>query len=198
MTDDILNLMPVRNGHFILESGYHTDIWFNLDSLFVSPPRIAPFVTELSHRLARHQPTAVCGPLDGGAFLAQAVAADIKLHFYYTHPSGVSGAKELFAARYELPAGLRKQARRERFAIVDDVISAGSSVRATHSELTDAGGVVVAVGALVSLGTKAYDYFASLGLDVETLAQRKIESWTPDTCPLCLGGESLEDPSRSS
>ena len=197
MTDDILNLMPVRNGHFILESGYHADIWFDLDSLFVSPQRIAPLVTELSHRLARHQPTAICGPLDGGAFLAQAVAAELELHFYYTLPSGVSGAKGLFAARYELPSGLNQQARGERFAVVDDVISAGSSVRATYRELTAAGGAVVVVGALVVLGTKAGDYFASLGINVETLAQREFETWTPEACPLCLRGESLEDPSRS-
>jgi orotate phosphoribosyltransferase len=197
MADDILNLVPVRSGHFILESGYHTDVWFDLDSLFVSPRRIAPLVSDISQRLARHEPTAVCGPLLGGAFLAQAVAAELALDFYYTHTLDGSHAKQLFAARYELPAGLRKQARGERFAIVDDVISAGSSVRATHSELTDAGGLVVAVGALVSLGTKAYDYFETLGVAIEALGRREFESWTPDTCPSCLRGERLEDPSSS-
>ncbi len=197
MADDILNLVPVRSGHFLLESGYHADVWFDLDSLFVSPRRIAPLVTELSQQLARYEPTAVCGPLLGGAFLAQAVAAELGLNFYYTHPSGSSHGNQLFAARYELPAELRKQARRERFAIVDDVISAGSSVRATHSELTNAGGVVVAVGALVSLGTKARDYFANLGIPVETLAERNFETWTPDTCLMCRRGEPLEDPSSA-
>jgi orotate phosphoribosyltransferase len=196
MADDILNLVPVRSGHFLLESGYHADVWFDLDSLFVSPQRIAPLVSELSHRLARHEPTAVCGPVLGGAFLAQAVAAELGLHFYYTHRSSGSDAKKLFVAKYELPAVLRKQARGERFAIVDDVISAGSSVRATHSELTDAGGLVVAVGALVSLGTKAYDYFGTLGVAIEALGRREFDSWTADTCPSCLRGERLEDPSR--
>ena len=88
MADDILNLMPVRNGHFILESGYHADVWFDLDSLFVSPRRIAPLVTELSQRLGRYKPTAVCGPQHGGAFLAQSVAAELALDFYYTLAKG--------------------------------------------------------------------------------------------------------------
>jgi orotate phosphoribosyltransferase len=197
MADDILNLMPLRSGHFILESGYHADVWFNLDSLFVSSRRIAPLVTELSERLSRHKPTAVCGPQLGGAFLAQAVAAELELHFYYTLTKGGSHANGLFAARYELPAGLKEQARSERFAIVDDVISAGSSVRATHTEVADAGGEVVAVGALVLLGTKGSDYFATLGILVEALAQHNFETWTPEACPLCRRGEPLEDPSCS-
>ena len=197
MADDILNLMPVRNGHFILESGYHAEVWFNLDSLFISPRRIAPLVTRLSQGLRRHQPSAVCGPQFGGAFLAQAVAAELELNFYYTLPAEASAANGLFAARYELPAGLKEQARGERFAIVDDVISAGSSVRATHRALTDAGGEVVAVGSLILLGTKASEYFATLGVPVEGLAQRNFGTWTPDTCLMCRRGEPLEDPSRT-
>lgn len=197
MTDDILSLMPVRSGHFILESGYHADVWFDLDSLFVSPRRIASLVTELSQRLARYKPTAVCGPQHGGAFLAHAVAAELDLHFYYTLARDSARSNGLFTATYELPAGLKLQAGSERFAIVDDVISAGSSVRATHTELTNAGGEVVAVGALVLLGTKARDYFAALGVPVETLAEREFETWMPDTCPSCRRSEPLEDPSLS-
>ena len=195
MADDILSLMPVRSGHFILESGYHTNVWFDLDSLFVSPRRIAPLVTDLSQRLGRYQLTAVCGPQHGGAFLAQAVAAKLGLHFYYTLPNHIARANRLFAATYELPAGVKNLAGSERFAIVDDVISAGSSVRATHTELTDAGGEVVAVGALVLLGTKARDHFSTLGVPVETLAERNFETWTSDECPSCRRGEQLEDPS---
>ena len=195
MADDILSLMPVRSGHFILESGYHTNVWFGLDSLFVSPRRIAPLVTDLSQRLGRYQPSAVCGPQHGGAFLAQAVAAELGLHFYYTLTKHSVRANGLFAATYELPAGVKSLAGSERFAIVDDVISAGSSVRATHTELADAGGEVVAVGALVLLGTKARDHFSTLGVPVETLAERSFETWTPDECPSCGRGEQLEDPS---
>ncbi len=194
MADDILNQMPVRNGHFVLESGYHAGVWFDLDSLFLFPRRIAPLVTELSQRLARHKPTAVCGPQHGGAFLAQAVAAELEVNFYYTLLSGPS-TNGLFAARYELPSGLKRPAGSERFAIVDDVISAGSSVRATHRELSDTGSEVGAVGALVLLGTKASDYFANLGIPVEALAQRSFGTWAPDECLMCRRGEPLEDPS---
>ena len=72
---DVLDALPARRGHFALESGYHTDLWLTLDALFVDPVAIAPLVAALAGRLRAHAPTAVCGPLLGGAFLAQAIAA---------------------------------------------------------------------------------------------------------------------------
>ena len=75
MTDDMLKALPARRGHFLLESGYHTDLWFTLDALFVAPKDIAPRVVALAELLRPYSISAVCGPLLGGAFLAQAVAA---------------------------------------------------------------------------------------------------------------------------
>lgn len=85
-TADILESLPARRGHFLLESGYHTDLWLTLDALFVDPRRVAPLVNALAERLRLHAMTAVCGPLVGGAFLAQALATALGIGFYYTEP----------------------------------------------------------------------------------------------------------------
>jgi len=37
MTDDIFKTLPSRRWQFHLEKGYHTDLWFTLDALFVAP-----------------------------------------------------------------------------------------------------------------------------------------------------------------
>jgi hypothetical protein len=42
MTDDVLKSMPARRGYYLLESGYHTDLWFNLDALFVARGDLSP------------------------------------------------------------------------------------------------------------------------------------------------------------
>lgn len=194
MTDDLLSLLPVRRGHFLLESGYHAELWFNLDSLFISPHTSAPLVVRLAERLERYDPTAVCGPLLGGAFLAQAIATELDLHFYYSRPTLPENSNSLFSAKYELPGELLRHARDERFAIVDDVISAGSSVRATAAAITNAGGSVVTVGALVLLGEKAEHYFSSMDISIEALEQHEFQTWHPDECPLCRRGDALEDP----
>lgn len=64
MTDGSpLAAQPARQGHFVLESGLHTDCWLALDALFVDPALLAPLIDALSQRLRRHHVTAVCGRL---------------------------------------------------------------------------------------------------------------------------------------
>ena len=47
MPSDLLALLAGRRGHFRMESGYHSERWFNLDRLFVDPARLQPFVDDL-------------------------------------------------------------------------------------------------------------------------------------------------------
>ena len=189
----ILAALPAHHGHFLLESGYHTDLWFSLEALFVEPHAIAPLAAGLAEKLRAHRIGAFCGPLQGGAFLAQALATITGLDFYYTEPLAASDAG-LFTAQYRLPSGLHQRVRGQRVAVVDDVISAGSSVRATMAELDSDGAVTVVVGALLVLGDAAVQHCAERGVPVESLARRDFNLWTPADCPLCRSGVVLEDP----
>jgi orotate phosphoribosyltransferase len=197
MTGDILKQLPARRGHFLLESGYHTDLWFNLDALFVDTEEIGPQVAALAEMLRPYSISAVCGPLLGGAFLAHAVAAQMGVRFYFTEPGPVKTDGGLFAAEYRLPPELRRRVRNERIAVLDDIISAGSSVRATASELTAAGAATVVVGAIVVLGNQASEYFSACGVPLVALARENFNLWAPAECPLCRIGARLEDPVRS-
>jgi orotate phosphoribosyltransferase len=197
MIDDILNSLPVRRGHFLLESGYHTDIWFDLDALFLTPREVAPQVAALAELLRPCEITAVCGPLFGGAFLAHALAAHMGLRFYYAQQMPAETAGGLYTARYVLPSELRRRVADERIAIVDDCISAGSSVRATAEELTAAGAHVLAVGAIMLLGNRAVEHFKAQGIPVVALAHQEFKLWTPAECPLCRTGARLENPAIS-
>ncbi len=194
MSDSILTLTPARRGHFRLESGCHTDLWLTLDALFVAPHAIAPQVAALADDLRPYQPSAVCGPLLGGAFLAQALAAHMGLRFYFSQPAPGLSRDGLFTAAYHLPQELRRRVAHERVALVDDVISAGSSVRATLAELTAAGATTVVVGSLLVLGQQAVEHFAAEGTPLVTLAQHEFNLWPPTDCPLCQAGEPLENP----
>jgi orotate phosphoribosyltransferase len=80
-----------------------------------------------------------------------------------------------------------------RIALVDDVISAGSSVRATAGALVAADASIVVVGTLFVLGRIALDHFRDLGIPVESLGQREFNLWQPSTCPLCGNRIPLED-----
>ena len=195
MDADLLNSLTARRGHFLLESGYHTDFWFSLDALFVEPELVETHITRLAELLRAHDVSAICGPLLGGAFLAQALAGQMKLRFYYTQPVAAETANEagLFSTRYSLPDGLIRRVGNERVAIVDDFISAGSSVRATAEALTKAGATVEVVGTLMLLGNEAVSYFSERSIPVVSCAQKKFDLWPPDNCPLCQTGVSLEN-----
>lgn len=191
---NLLSALPSRRGHFLLESGYHADTWLDLDGLFVHQDYVAPLVWALADRLRSHQMTAICGPLLGGAFLAQALANTLGLTFYYTEPEAQASSTGLFKARYRLPAALRNQIKDAKVAVVDDVISAGSSVRATIGDLDDAGATTVVVGTLLLMGDTGANHFAELGMPVEALESRPFMMWKPDDCPLCRQGVPLESP----
>jgi orotate phosphoribosyltransferase len=194
MTGDVLAALPARRGHFLLESGYHTDLWLTLDAVFVDPSRIAPLVAALADKLRPHAVSAVCGPLLGGAFLAQAIATTLGAGFYYTEPAPAPPEPGLFRAEYRLRSELTRRVRGERVAVVDDVISAGSSVRATIAALAAAGASTAVVGALLVLGGAAVAHFAGQRTPVEALGRRDFSLWEPADCPLCRAGPPLEDP----
>ena len=154
-------------------------------------------VAALADRLRPHAVSAVCGPLLGGAFLAQALATTLGAGFYYTEPRTGPAEAGLFKAEYQLPPGLRGRVRGEQIAVVDDVISAGSSVRATVAALTEAGASTAVVAALLVLGDAALAHFAERGVPVEALERRDFVLWKPGDCPLCRAGVPVEDPLNS-
>ena len=97
----VARLAHPRRGHFNLGTGYHGDLWLDLDALFLRPARLRPYVQWLSARLDTHQIDAVCGPLEGGAFLALAVADVLDTTFVAAGRAPGPGRAE-----YRLPPGL--------------------------------------------------------------------------------------------
>jgi orotate phosphoribosyltransferase len=188
-----LELVSGRRGHFRLESGHHGGLWLDLDPLFAEPRRIEPFVARLAEMLRPHAPDAICGPLLGGAFLAQLVAHALGAEFCFTERVMPPG-DGLFRARYLLPRALAGGVRGKRVAMVDDVMSAGSALRGTHDELRSHGAEPVAAGALLVLGGTGADFFAARGTPVEAVAREPYELWLPAECPLCAAGVALENP----
>ena len=189
---DILALVTGRRGHFRMESGLHAALWLDLDPLFSDAHRIEPFVRSLADAIRSHHVDAVCGPMVGGAFLAQLLAERLRVEFAYAERIA-SPHDGLFRAEYRVPRSLGSRLAGRRVAIVDDVMSAGSSLRATHATLATYGAVPVVVGALLVLGSAGVAYFEGRGLPVVSAGRAEYESWTPEECPLCRDEVPLED-----
>ena len=189
---ELLNLLAARKGHFRLESGHHGDLWLDLERLFLHPSHVRRFAVELANGLARYNVAAVCGPLAGGALVAQTLAAELDVEFYYTERFVLPQRDALYPVEYRLPDGLRKMAHGKEFAIVDDAINAGSAVRSTFAELQACGARPVVIGALLVLGSWAPSFFADQNIPLESLAYLPSGLWTPAECPLCASQVPLE------
>ena len=188
-----LDLVAGRRGHFRLESGHHSRMWLDLDALFASPTEIEPFVTALAATLRPHKVAVVCGPLLGGAFLAQLVGRALGAQFCFTERMPPSPDAALFGVRYRLPPAFAERVRGRRIAMVDDVMSAGSALRGTYAELSAHGALPVVAAALLVLGTTGADFFTMHDVAVEAVAREEFDLWLPNECPLCAAGVPLQD-----
>ncbi len=189
MEEKLFELLSVRRGHFVLESGHHGDLWLDLDSLFLRPAAMLPFARDLGWRLSAHRVEAVVGPLVGGAFVAEMVSAELDLRFAFAERRMGAGG-----VTYAIPDAFHDHLRGRTVAIVDDAINAGSATRATFAALTALGARPVAIGALLILGETALPFFTANKLAVESVARLANELWEPAACPLCASGVPLEEP----
>ena len=128
---------------------------------------------------------------------ASAVAALLDTELYIAEPTAPDDhAGELFQARYEVRAATRARLRGRRVAVVDDVVNAASAIRATVADLQAADADVIAIGALLVLGTSAADYAERERLTLVRCAALPNRIWEPTACPLCAAGRPLEDRRR--
>jgi orotate phosphoribosyltransferase len=190
-------LLTARRGHFRFESGHHGNLWLDLELMFVRPESVRPLANQLAERINQYNVDAVCGPLSGGAFVAEMVASALDVEFYFTEPSIGRDRGILFPVKYRLPLPLRALVAGKRVAIVNDVINAGSAVRGTYDDLRECEAEVAIVGTLAILGNATKDYFAERDVPMDWLAEFPNDIWLPPECPLCASGVPLDDSGSS-
>ena len=183
----MVQLARPRSGHFDLGTGYHGDLWLDLDALLLRPTLLRAHVRWLADRLREHSVDAVCGPLEGGAFLAYAVADLLGAAFLagYRSPGEATG--------YHLPA-VQGGIGGWRVAVVDDTVNAGTAVAACLEEVRSRGAVPVAVAALVSLGEASTIVQARMRVPFYPASTVPSRVWPAERCPLCAEGAPFTDP----
>lgn len=178
----VVELVRARWGHFDLGTGYHGDVWLDLDALFLRPALLQPHIDGLAEQLSQHQPEAVCGPAEGGAFLALALATRLGVAFLPGYRGGPAG--------YRVP-GVPGGITGWRVALADDAVNAGTGIRACATELQSGGATPVAVAALLALGPAEATVRDALKLPLHAAATLDSQAWPAATCPLCASGTPL-------
>jgi orotate phosphoribosyltransferase len=171
-------------GHFVLSSGLHSDRYIQCALVLQRPELAARLGEELAAKIGKPGATAVVAPALGGILVAHEVARAL-------------GVRSLFVERQDGRMTLRRGfslAAGEPIVVVEDVITTGGSTRETIAAVEEAGGRVVAAGALVDRSAGAAD----LGLPKAALLTLTVQNYDPTNCPLCRAGVPAVKPGSRS
>jgi orotate phosphoribosyltransferase len=186
---DVREAVAARRGHFRYESGHHGDLWLDLDGLFVDARRVHDLASALVEQVGVCRPQIICGPLTGGAFLAQFVAAEIGVGFVFAERLVL----EAGAVQYRVPESLRPAVPGKRVLLVDDAVNTGSAVLSTLTDLLACGAELAGFASLLTLGDVASHIAQQYGVPFFKLTSFERGLWLPEECPLWSTGMPLVD-----
>jgi orotate phosphoribosyltransferase len=174
----------IRRGHFELSSGRHSDTYVQC-ALVLQYPR---FAEKLGHALASLFSDAridlVVSPALGGVVIGQEVARALPA----PRDTIGGGVPALFVERdgsgtLTLRRGFSIQPD-QHVLVVEDVWTTGGSTEEAIHVVQEAGGRVVAAGALIDRSGGEIEF----PVESNSLIQQKIASYDPEDCPLCRQG----------
>jgi orotate phosphoribosyltransferase len=167
-------------GHFRLTSGRHSGEYFQCARILERPDAAEELGRMLADRFRNDAVDVVVAPALGGIIIGHEVARAL-------------GTRSIFAERESGVMSLRRGFSikpGERVLVVEDVVTTGGSVKEVAELVKEAGGKVVGFGFLVDRSLDP----PGLGERSESLLKRRIDSYEPDQCPLCLEGIPVTKP----
>lgn len=191
----------LREGHFLLKSGRHSERYLEkfllLQDPAVTSELCAFWAAAARDAGGRPMVDVVAGPTTGGIVLAFETARQL-------------GVRGIFAEEVREPGGAtRREFRRgftiepgERVLLVDDILTTGGSLLAMIPPVEAAGGEIVGCFVMAdrSGGTAVLASPATgRRYPVEGLWQLEIATFEagPETCPRCADGTPLHAPGSS-
>lgn len=162
-------------GHFLLSSGLHSNGYVQCAKLLRFPDKAAEVLKVVVEKLKDVPVDLVCGPAMGGVIVSYEIGRQLGKESIFTERN--NGAMELRRG-FEIKKG-------QRVLITEDVVTTGKSTLETVDVLKALGAQIVGVACIVD----RRDRGAGFGLEVYSCAKLDIETFSPDSCPLCKEGK---------
>jgi orotate phosphoribosyltransferase len=172
----------LREGHFLLTSGKHSDKYFEKFRILEQPAVCEAFAKAVAERFRKDQATVVCGPTTGGVIIAYEVARQL-------------GCRCIIAEKVELGRKIGRGFRlgsEDRVLVVDDVLTTGGSIKETLAAVEPSGAKVIGVGVFVDRSAGV-----DFGVPLFGVYRQQVAAFEPSACPFCKAGIPLEEPGRS-
>ncbi len=171
----------VLKGHFLLASGLHSPVYWEKFRVLQFPAYTEQLCAMIADHFRGKGIQMVAGPTTGGIILASEVARQLGTRAIYAERAESEG--RTFRRGQSISPG-------ERVLVVDDVMTAGGSIRDVIDAVSALDGKVVGVGVLVDRAMQPVNFGVPLYSCLRTVA----ETYTPEKCPQCAAGEPLVKP----
>lgn len=165
----------LREGHFLLTSGRHTDRYLQCALLFQKPCDAEQVGKAMAKPFQESAVDVVVSPAIGGIVAAHEVARAL-------------GCRSIFAERDDrggmtLRRGFQLS-EGERAVVVEDVVTTGGSVKEVLDVVERAGAHLVGITSVVNRNahTRLFNY------PYHPLVTMPVDTYDPVACPLCAAG----------
>ncbi|MFC2102902.1 orotate phosphoribosyltransferase [Bacteroidota bacterium] len=168
------------NGHFLLTSGRHSDVYFQCAKVLQYPEFTGQLCAIIANNFREKEIDTVISPAIGGLVVGQEVARLLNKRF-------------IFAEREDKKLTLRRGfeiSESEKVLVCEDVVTTGGSVfevidivKSNNAEVAGIGFIVDRSNGKVDFG---YSQISAIKLDAK--------SYTADECPLCKKGVEIIKP----
>ena len=162
------------NGHFLLTSDRHSNIYFEKFRILENPTALDDVCREMAEIVIDQKIELILGAAIGGILIAGGVGRHL-------------GVKHIFSERVNGKMELRRGfsiEKGQRLIIVEDIITTGGSVVELIELAKEKGAKVIHVVNLVDRSSKRVDF----GVPATALITIPSESWNAENCPLCEEG----------
>lgn len=178
MIDLLIKTESLLKGHFELSSGFHSSQYFQCAKLLQYPEYAKKAGKQLAELFDADKIDIVLAPAMGGVIIGYETAAGL-------------GKKSIFTERNDGIMTLRRGFcvnKGDRILVVEDVITTAKSTRETIEVIESFGGEIAGIGCIVDRSKN------QTGLKIKALLQIDPEIYSPDECPMCKSGQSIEKP----
>ena len=170
----------IQEGHFVLSSGRHADIYMQCAKVLQHPEHAATLAREIAAKWKNKEIDVVIGPALGGVVLSYAVAEELRVRSIFSERK--NGEMKIRRG-FELEPG-------EKVLVVEDVVTTGGSVKEVLEVLENNDVEIVGLSSIVDRSNGKvnfnYDYKALLPVD--------IKSYKAGQCELCKKGIPITRP----